>query len=103
MQPYVGIIADGQDLTEESDGHLTQLLRVADVAVYDLVEGQLLALLQVVLNLLGTGHNLTSDRILGLFDLWIDVVRAQRKGNVGMSVHNVCLSHGRERNYTREH
>lgn len=72
---------------------MSQLLGVSNIAVDDLVEGQLFPFLEVVFDLFRPGNNLTAYSILRLFHLGVDVVCAEGKGDMSMPVSNVCLSH----------
>ena len=77
------VLEKTEDLTEEGDGLLVQLLRVSDVGEDDAVEGQrLVSLGESHAVLLGLDGQLTTDGILGLLDLRVDVVDVQAAGGL---------------------
>ena len=78
-ETHMGVVTDRKHLSEESQRHLAQLLRVSNVAVDDMIKRQFLATLQVCLQLFCSGYNLATDCILCCLDLWIDVISAERE------------------------
>ena len=65
---------DAQHLSQEGNGLLLDGLGVADVAVQQRVEGELLALLQLLVDLHGANDDLTSHSVISGSDLLVDVV-----------------------------
>lgn len=77
----LGVLQQAQNLTEESNGLLVELLRVANVGRDDLVERQVLggiaALGQRRSVLLRLDGKLAADGILGRHDVLVDVIDSE--------------------------
>ena len=88
----LGPRGDAQHLTQEGDGLLLDGLRVTDVAVQQRVEGELLALLHLVVDLNGTNHNLSTDSIISSANLLVDVVDGDAGGEASQGRQSDVLS-----------
>ena len=88
----LGPRGDAQHLTQEGDGLLLDSLRVTDVAVQQRVEGELLALLHLVVDLNGTNHNLSTDSIISSANLLVDVVDGNAGGEASQGRQSDVLS-----------
>ena len=76
---------DAQHLTQEGDGLLANSLRITDVAVKQRIEGELLALLHLGVNLVSANHNLSTDSIVSSANVLVDVVNSNAGGERSQS------------------
>lgn len=91
MLQKVRVLEQTQDLAEEGDRLLVELLRIADVGTYNLLEGQgLVALSNPGAVLLGLDSKLAADGVLGLDDVRVDV--SESKSRHGASVVEMASS-----------
>ena len=82
---HLGPGGDAQHLSQEGDGLLLDGLRVTDVAVEEGVEGELLSLLHLLVDLHSANNDLTSHGVVSGSDLLVDVVDgdARREASQG--------------------
>ena len=92
---------DAEDFSQEGDGLLLNGLRVTDVAVKEVVEGELLALLHLVVDFNSAEDDFTSDGIISSSDVLVDVVDGDTRREGSHSGESNVLSKAEHFDYGR--